>query len=321
MKLTSTLLFTAVLALAAATAQSQEYPSKPVRVVVPFPPGGILELITRAVTDKVGASWGQPIIIEPRPGASGNLGAQFARSAPPDGYTLMMAAIFLATNPALDVNSKYRTTDFVGVALVGMTPNVFVVPATLPVSSLKELVAYAKARPGKVTAGHPGTGTFGHLCTLLFAGHAGIDLLAVPYKSLPQAVPDLLSGELSFMVLTRTFAAAHLRSGKLKALAVDTPARLHDLPDVPTVVESGFPPEMVAIQWFGFVAPAGTPGEIVRRFNGEVGKALQSREVIDRLEKLGVAIASGPAEQFDALIRSESERWARVVKERNLKAE
>jgi tripartite-type tricarboxylate transporter receptor subunit TctC len=321
MKLTSTLLFTAVLALGAATAQSQEYPSKPVRVVVPFPPGGILELITRAVTDKVGASWGQPIIIEPRPGASGNLGAQFARSAPPDGYTLMMAAIFLATNPALDVNSKYKTTDFVGVALVGMTPNVFVVPATLPVSSLKELVAYAKARPGKVTAGHPGTGTFGHLCTLLFAGHAGIDLLAVPYKSLPQAVPDLLSGELSFMVLTRTFAAAHLRSGKLKALAVDTPARLHDLPDVPTVVESGFPPEMVAIQWFGFVAPAGTPGEIVRRFNGEVGKALQSREVIDRLEKLGVAIASGPAEQFDALIRSESERWARVVKERNLKAE
>lgn len=321
MKLTSTLLFTAVLALAAATAQSQEYPSKPVRVVVPFPPGGILELITRAVTDKVGASWGQPIIIEPRPGASGNLGAQFARSAPPDGYTLMMAAIFLATNPALDVNSRYKTTDFVGVALVGMTPNVFVVPATLPVSSLKELVAYAKARPGKVTAGHPGTGTFGHLCTLLFAGHAGIDLLAVPYKSLPQAVPDLLSGELSFMVLTRTFAAAHLRSGKLKALAVDTPARLHDLPDVPTVVESGFPPEMVAIQWFGFVAPAGTPGEIVRRFNGEVGKALQSREVIDRLEKLGVAIASGPAEQFDALIRSESERWARVVKERNLKAE
>ena len=143
----------------------------------------------------------------------------------------------------------------------------------------------------------------------------------MPYKSLPQAVPDLLSGELSFMVLTRTFAAAHLRSGKLKALAVDTPARLHDLPDVPTVVESGFPPEMVAIQWFGFVAPAGTPGEIVRRFNGEVGKALQSGEVIDRLEKLGVAIASGPAEQFDALIRSESERWARVVKERNLKAE
>jgi tripartite-type tricarboxylate transporter receptor subunit TctC len=328
MKLVSALLFAAVsralvaaLALSAGAVQGQDYPAKPVRVVVPFPPGGILELITRAVTDKVGASWGQPIIIDPRPGASGNIGAQFARSAPPDGYTLMMAAIFLATNPALDVNSKYRTEDFVGVALVGMTPNVFVVPATLPVSSLKEFVAYAKARPGKLTAGHPGTGTFGHLCTLLFAGHAGIDLVAVPYKSLPQAVPDLLSGELSFMVLTSTFAAAHLRSGKLKALAVDTPARLNDLPEVPTVVESGFPPEMVAVQWFGFVAPAGTPGEIVRRFNGEVGKALKSREVIDRLEKIGVAISSGPPEQFDALIRSEAARWARVVKERNLKAD
>ena len=328
MKTVSALLFAAVsralvlaLTLAAGAAQGQDYPAKPVRVVVPFPPGGILELITRAVTDKVGASWGQPIIIEPRPGASGNIGAQLARSAPPDGYTMMMAAIFLATNPALDVNSKYKTTDFVGVALVGMTPNVFVVPATLPVNSLKEFVDYAKARPGKLTAGHPGTGTFAHLCTLLFAGHAGIDLVAVPYKSLPQAIPDLLSGELSFMILTSTFAATHLRSGKLKALAVDTPARLNELPGVPTVVESGFPPEMVAVQWFGFVAPAGTPGEIVRRFNGEVGKALKSREVIDRLEKIGVAISSGPPEQFDALIRSEAARWARVVKERNLKAD
>lgn len=137
MKTVSALLFAAVLralvlalTLAAGAAQGQDYPAKPVRVVVPFPPGGILELITRAVTDRVGASWGQPIIIEPRPGASGNIGAQLARSAPPDGYTMMMAAIFLATNPVLDVNSKYKTTDFVGVALVGMTPNVFVVPAT-----------------------------------------------------------------------------------------------------------------------------------------------------------------------------------------------
>ena len=312
----------AVLALAVAAAvQAQDYPTKPVRVVVPFPPGGILELITRAVTDKVGANWGHPIIVEPRPGASGNIGIQVARSAPPDGYTLMMSAIFLAANPALDVNSKFKSTDFVGVALVGMTPNVFVVPASLPVNSLKEFVEYAKARPGKLTAGHPGTGTFGHLCTLLFASHSGIDLVNVPYKSLPQAIPDLLSGQLSFMVLTTTFAVPHLRSGKIKALAVDTPARLHDLADVPTVVEAGFPPEMVAVQWFGFVAPAGTPGEIVRRFNGEVGKALKSREVIDRLEKIGVAISSGPPEQFDALIRSESERWARVIKERKLKAD
>lgn len=302
-------------------ARAQEYPAKPVRVIVPFPPGGILELVARAVTDKIGADWGQPIVLEPRPGASGNIGAQLAKNAPPDGYTLMIAAIFLATNPALDANSKYRSSDFVGVALVGMTPNVFVVPGTLPVKSLGEFVQYAKAHPGKLTAGHPGTGTLGHLATLLFARHADMNLLNVPYKSLPQAVPDLLSGQLSFMVLTSTFALPHLRSGKLRALAVDTPARLKDLPDIPTVVEAGFPPDMVAAQWFGFVAPAGTPAPIVRRFNAEVGKALKSPEVIERLEKIGLQISAGSPEHFDALIRTESERWARVIKERNLKAD
>jgi len=145
--------------------------------------------------------------------------------------------------------------------------------------------------------------------------------VTVPYKSLPQAIPDLLSGQLSFMILTRTFALPHIRSGKLKALAVDTPDRLHDLPEVPTVVQAGFPPEMVAVQWFGFVAPAGTPQDTVRRINVEVGKALKSSDVIDRLEKIGLAISTGSPEQFDALLRSETERWTRVVKERNLKAE
>ena len=164
-------------------------------------------------------------------------------------------------------------------------------------------------------------GTFGHLFTLLLAGHAGIDLVNVPYKSLPQTVPDLLSGQLSFMVLTSTFALPHIKSGRLKALAVNTPQRLRDLPDVPTIVEAGFPQEIVAVQWFGFVAPAGTPREIVHRLNGEVGKALNSPEVIDRLEKLGVLIGHSAPEQFDSLIRSETERWARVIKARNLKAD
>ena len=310
-----------VSALVAVAAHAQDYPSKPVRVIVPFPSGGILELIARVVSDKVGANWGQPIIVEPRPGASGNIGIQLARSAPPDGYTFLMAAIFLTANPALDVNSKFKSADFAGVALVGMTPNVFVVPGNLPVNSLKEFVEYARLQPGKLTAGYPGTGTFAHLFTLLFSGHAGIDFVTVPYKSLPQAIPDLLSGQLSFMILTSSFALPHIRSGKLKALAVDTPARLRDLPDVPTVVQAGFPPEMVAVQWFGFVAPAGTPQDIVRRFNAEVGKALKSPDDMDRLEKIVLSISTGSPEQFDALLRSETERWTRVVKERNLKTE
>jgi tripartite-type tricarboxylate transporter receptor subunit TctC len=198
--------FIAALALAAGAAHAQGYPTKPVRVIVPFPPGGILDLITRAVTERIAANWGQPVLVETRPGASGNIGIQLARSSPPDGYTLMMGAIFLAVNPALDPNSKFRASDFIGVALVGVTPNLFVVPATLPVSSMGEFVEYARTRPGKLTAGHPGTGSFAHLGTLLFAVHAGIDLVNVPYKSLPQAVPDLLSGQLSFMILTSAFA-------------------------------------------------------------------------------------------------------------------
>ena len=145
----------AALALTAGAAHGQDYPAKPVRVVVPFPPGGILELVTRTVTEKVSTNWGQSIIVETRPGASGNIGAQLARSAPPDGYTLMMGATFIATNPALDLNSKFRSSDFVGVALVGMTPNLFVVPGSLPVNSLKEFVEYARPRPGKLAAGHP----------------------------------------------------------------------------------------------------------------------------------------------------------------------
>jgi len=313
--------FIAALALAAGAAHAQDFPTKPVRVIVPFPPGGILELITRTVTERMAADWGQPVLVDTRPGASGNIGIQLARSSPPDGYTLMMGAIFLAVNPALDPNSKFRASDFIGVALVGVTPNLFVVPATLPVSSMGEFVEYARTRPGKLAAGHPGIGTFAHLGTLLLAGHAGIDLVNVPYKSLPQALPDLLSGQLSFMILTSAFALPHVKSGKIKALAVDTPARLSELPEVRTLLEAGWPPEMVAVQWFGLVAPAGTPKEVIRRLNGEVEKALKSPEAIERLEKLGLVIRHSSPEVLDSLIRSETERWTRVVKERNLKAD
>lgn len=310
-----------LLAFAAGAAYAQDYPARPVRVVVAFPPGSIPELIARAVTEHVSSGWGQPIIVEPKPGASGNIGAQLVKSAPPDGYTLMMGGLFIATNPALDVNSKFRSTDFAGVALVGMTPNLVVVPSTLPVNSLAEWVQYAKARPGKLMAGHPGTGTFGHLSTLLLAGHAGIELVNVPYKGLPQAMPDLLSGQLSFMVATNTFALPHLKSGKIKALAVNTPSRLRTLPDVLTLVEAGIAPEIVPVQWFGFVAPAGTPKDVVHRFHGEVRKALASPEVAERLGKIGVVTSERTPEQFDALLRGETERWSRVIRERNLKAD
>jgi tripartite-type tricarboxylate transporter receptor subunit TctC len=311
----------AALALAIGAVNAQSYPAKPVRVIVPFPAGGIFDLVARAVTDKVAASWGQPIIVEPRPGASGNIGAQLTRSATPDGYTLMLAGVFLAVNPTLDANSRFKAADFAGAALVGVAPNVFVVPSSLPVSSLKEFVEYAKARPGKLNAGHVGTGGFAHLCALLFAGYTGIELVIVPYKGQPQAIPDLLTGQISMMVLANTFVIPHVKSGKLKALAVTGATRFKDLPDVPTIVEAGFPLETSAVQWFGFVAPARTPKEIVSRFNAEVTKALKSPDVIDRLEKIGVVPTSASPQEYDAFIRTETERWSRLIRERNLKAD
>jgi tripartite-type tricarboxylate transporter receptor subunit TctC len=300
---------------------AQSYPVKPVRVIVPFPGGGIVDLVARAVTDKVAASWGQPIVVEPRPGASGNIGAQLTKSATPDGYTLMMAGVFLAVNPTLDANSKFRAADFAGAALVGIAPNVFAVPGSLPVSSLKEFVEYAKARPGKLNAGHVGTGGFAHLCALLFAGYTGIELVIVPYKGQPQAVPDLMTGQISLMVLANTFVVPHVKTGKLKALAVTGPTRVKELPEVPTIIEAGFPVEISAVQWFGFVAPAATPKTIISRFNAEVTKALKSPDVIDRLDKIGVVAAGGSPQEYDTLIRAETERWARLIKERNLKVE
>jgi len=311
----------ATLALAAAAAHAAGYPERPVHVIVAFPGGGAVDLVARAVTDKLAANWGQPILVEPKPGASGNIGAQLARNAPPDGYTLMMGAPFLTVNPALDPNSKFKAADFAGAALIGATPNVFVVPSTLPVNSLREFVEYAKARPGKLNAGHAGTGSFSHLCALLFADAAGIELAFVPYKGQPQVIPDLLSGQLSLMVLTSTFAIPHVKSGKLKALAVNTQVRLKELPGVPTVVEAGFPPEIVAVQWFGFVVPAATPREVINRLNTEVAKALMSPEVIDRLEKIGVVVMRGSPEEIDAFIRGETERWARVIRDLHLSAD
>ena len=190
---------------------------------------------------------------------------------------------------------------FVGVALVGMTPNLFVVPATLPVRSLKEFVDYSKAHPGKLAGGHPGTGTFGHLGMLLFSGHSGIDLVSVPYKSLPQAVPDLLSGQLSFMILTSTFAMPHIRSGKLTALAVNTPKRLAELPEVPTAAEAGLPPD------------------VIDKVNAAINRAIRTQAFMARFGSIGDEPAGGPPEEFAATIARDSAKWGDVVKRAGVK--
>lgn len=305
---------------AAAFAHAQAYPSKPVRLIVPYPAGGVVDLVARAVADRISQNWGQVIVVEPRPGGNGNIGAEAVAIAPPDGYTLLAAAPFIAVNPHLYSGLKWGPKNFVSAGLTASPPNVWVVPASLPVKTLKEFVAYAKARPGKLNAVNPGNGTSNHLGQELFWENTGIDIVNVNYKGQPPAIPDLLSGQVHVALMTSALAVPQIKAGKLRALAISSPKRSKELPDVPTVAEAGYADTMV-LPWYGIVAPAGTPKEIVRRLNTEINKALKSPDVIDRLEKVGAQIFGGSAEEMDSLIKTEYERWGKLVKAHGIKAD
>ena len=298
----------------------EAYPAKPIRIVVPYPAGGVPDVLTRVVAEKVAASWGQPIVIEAKPGASGNIAALAVKGAPPDGYTLMVAAPFLTINPLLDTNTKFATKDFVPAVLLANSPNLLVVPATLPVNTLKEFVAYAKSRPGKLNTANHGTGTSNHMGTEVFMSVADLDMVMIGYKGQVQSVPDLLSGQIDFMFLASAQAAPFLKSGKLKALAVSADKRLESLPDVPTVGQAGYP-DAVVLPWYGLVAPAGTPTAIVARINAAFTEALKDPEVAKRLHSLYAEPMGGSPADFQRLLTSENTRWADVIKKRNIQPE
>jgi len=311
----------ALLALCAAgMVQGQTYPSKPVRLIVPYPAGGVVDLVARAVADKISQNWGQVMVVEPRPGGSANIGAEAVANAAPDGYTLLVASAFLAVNPHLYPSLKYGPKSFTAVGLMGAPPNVWVVPIALPVKSMKEAVEYIKARPGKLNATNPGNGTSNHLGQELFWEANGLDIVNVNYKGQPQAIPDLISGQIHIALVTVALAAPQVKAGKLRALAVSSPKRLKELPDVPTVAEAGYGDTMV-LPWYGIVAPAGTPKDIVARLNTEINKALASPDVIERLERINTQILGGSPEDMDNLIKSEYERWGKLVKARGIKAD
>jgi len=314
-------LLCALLALGATGfAQAQAYPSKPVRLIVPYPAGGVVDLVARAVADKISQNWGQVIVVEPRPGGSANIGADAVANAAPDGYTLLVASAFLTVNPHLYPNLKYGPKNFTAVGLMGAPPNVWVVPTALPVMTLKEAVDYIKSRPGKLNATNPGNGTSNHLGQELFWEANGIDIVNVNYKGQPQALPDLISGQIHIALVTVALAAPQVKTGKLRALAVSSPKRLKELPEVPTVAEAGYGDTMV-MPWYGIVAPAGTPKDIVARLNSEINKALQSPDVIERLERINTQILGGSPEDMGNLIKSEYERWGKLVKARGIKAD
>ena len=308
----------AVIALVATTpaaAQGATYPTKPVRLVVPFPPGGTTDILARAVAQKLSETWGQQVIVDNRPGAGGNIGSELVAKAPPDGYTLLMGTVGThAINPSLYAKMPYdHVKDFTPVILVAGVPNVLVVNPSLPVDSVQQLIAYGKANPNKLNFASSGNGTSIHLSGELFRTMTGVQMTHVPYKGSAPALTDLIGGQVQLMFDNLPSSLQFIKAGKLRALAVTSVARSQALPDVPTLAESGLP-GFEASSWFGVLAPAGTPADIVAKINAAVAAWLASPAAKEQLAAQGASAAGGPPDAFVRHIADESAKWAKVVK-------
>ena len=315
-------------ALAAATvwtfvaaAAAQTYPVKPVRIIVPFAPGGV-DVTARLIADRLTAALGQPFIVENRPGAGGSVGAKVVTSSDPDGYTLMFSTPGpVVVSPLINRNAGYDTLkNFAPVAIVSRSPLLLIVHPSVPAKTVKELVAYAKANPGKVHYPSPGFGTQPHLVGEMFKLLTGLDIVHVPYRGSAPAITDLLAGQMQIYFDNFANVLQHVESGKLRALAVTGDARVKQLPDVPTMEQSGFG-SIAATYWNGLLAPAGTPAAIVVRLNAAVNQALATPEVRAALVKLGSEPKTGTPQEFAAFIADEVQRWGKVVRDANIKVE
>lgn len=296
------------------------FPTRTVKVVVPYPAGGVVDVVTRVLTERLAPLWGQAVVVENRPGANGNLGAEAVRSATADGHTLLVGSLFLAVNPLLDRHSRVSPRDFAAIASLGMPPNLLVVPASSPVRTLKEFVALARRRPGQLNAANPGIGSSNHLGTEIFQAVAGISLNLIGYKGQPPFIPDLINGQLDFAFVTAALAAAHIRSGKLRPLAVSHSERLHSFPDIPTLAEAGYG-EAAVLPWNGLFAPAGVPAATLARIADDVGKVLRLPEVQQRYDALDAVNPGLQLAAFDRFVAGEEKRWQQVISSRNIKPE
>lgn len=315
-------LLAACAAVLCAGQAAAQYPSKPVRLLIPVAAGGIVDIVTRPIAESISAHWGQQVLLDIRPGANGAIAAEIVAKSPPDGYTWFLTTLGHVVNPAVNRNVPYHpSNDFTGAAMVADVPALAVVHSSVPANSLKEFVALAKAQPGKLNYLNPGVGTSMHMNAELLKLTAGFDMTSVPYKGLVPGVPDLVTGTLSFSFLSLPLATPHIKSGRLKPLAIASPKRSPQYPDVPTIVEAGFPAAQV-VSWYMISVPARTPREIVARVNEAVNRALRDPKVIERLENAGASVAppSTPAEA-DALLRAETLRWARFVKDAKIEAQ
>jgi tripartite-type tricarboxylate transporter receptor subunit TctC len=317
------LLGVSAFALAAiAGAQAPAYPTKPIRLVVPFPAGGATDILAREVAKHLTDAWGQSVVVDNRPGAGGNIGSELVAKAAPDGYTLEMGTVGThAINASLYSKMPYdHVKDFVPVILVAGVPNVLEVNPALPVNSVQELIAYAKANPGKLNFASSGSGTSIHLSGELFKVMAGVQMTHVPYKGSAPALQDLIGGQVQLMFDNLPPSLPQIKAGKLRALAVTSAGRAPALPDTPTVAEAGLP-GFEASSWFGVLAPAGTPPEIVNKLNAEIAKWLASPGAKEKLANVGANIAGGTPEDFARHIQAETTKWAKVVKESGAKVD
>jgi len=321
MKKLLALVAAAVMAVAALPAQAQSYPSRAIKLVIPFPAGGATDIVGRTIAQKLSVALGQNVIVENRPGAGGTIGADQVAKAAPDGYTLLMATSSThSIGPLINPKIPYDPfKDFAPLAHVASAPSVLVVGGSAPVKTAGELIDLLKKNPGKYNFGSSGIGTYPHLAAEMFKWRAGnLFVVHIPYRGTGLVIPDLVTGQITFLMDSIVSAQTHIKDGRVKPLAVSGAVRSKSLPDVPTFKEIGVT-GMEISNWFGMFAPAGTPAEIVQRINREVNAIVRQPDVVERFEKVGAEPAGGTAEQFGALYRAESENWKAVIKRANIK--
>jgi tripartite-type tricarboxylate transporter receptor subunit TctC len=309
------------LALAAPLgAQAQEYPSRPIRIVAPFPPGGAADILARTIGQKFTEAWGQPAVVDNRPGAGGTIGADVVAKAAPDGYTLLLGSTATQSiAPGIYPKLAYNPlTDFVAVAGLAQVPVVLVVGKTVPARSVQDLIALAKAKPDSLTFASSGSGAIPHLTGEMFMASAGVKMIHVPYRGATPALADMLSGQVGLMFDNLPSSLPHIQSGALTALGVATPKRAASLPTVPTIAEAGIP-GFAVVSWFGILAPAGTPEPVLTKLRGGIDRALDAPDFKERLAQQGAEPFGMPPDAFTALIKTDAAKWAEVVKANNVK--
>ncbi len=307
--------------LATTTAFAQTYPSKPIRIVVPYPPGGFNDTLGRTLAAKFTESWGQPAVVENKPGGNTLIGSDYVAKSAPDGYTLLVVAFPFSVVPSLFKTMPYDTVkDFAPVILAATSPNLLVVNPQLPVKSVGELVALAKAKPGTLSYASTGNGSSNHISMELFKTLAGVDIVHIPYKGSAPAVTDLLGGQVMLMFDNVPNVLPQVKAGRLRALGTSGAQRSALAPDVPTVAEAGVPGYELMV-WFGLVAPAGTPREVVQKLNAEVAKILAMPDVRERFMAQGVEPLGSTPEQFGEHIKAQMAKWSQVVRDAGVKAE